>query len=125
MTNLLPRRAVLRRVLAGTAAETFGSPELYAQGISEVVWAKRLEANLFDPATSFNASSWELLHILYDGLTELDENMVPVPGLASAWEQPDPLTYLFTIRGGVKFHNGRTMTPADVAGTMTCRSRTW
>lgn len=118
MTNLLPRRAVLRGMLAGTAALTFRSPEAYAQGLSEVVWAKRLEANLFDPATSLNASSWELLHILYDGLTELDENMVPGPGLATAWEQPDPLTYLFTIREGVKFHNGRTMTPADVAGSL-------
>ncbi|NJS39713.1 MAG: ABC transporter substrate-binding protein [Rhodobacteraceae bacterium] len=115
----LPRRAVLRGLLAGSAAMTLGLPRIAgAQTPIEIVWAKRFEATLYDPATSITASSWELLHILYDGLTEMDENMQPMPGLATAWETPDPLTYLFTIREGVTFHNGRTMTPADVAGSL-------
>lgn len=37
-----------------------------------------------------------------------------VPSLAKSWEQPDPLTYIFQIRKGVKFHNGRELTAEDI-----------
>ena len=37
------------------------------------------------------------------------------PALATEWEQVDDLTWRFTIREGVKFHNGETMTAEDVA----------
>ncbi len=38
-----------------------------------------------------------------------------VPGLATSWEQVTPTEWDFTIRQGVKFHDGTTMTTADVA----------
>lgn len=37
------------------------------------------------------------------------------PSIASAWEAPDPLTYIYTIRGDAKFSNGHPVTSADVA----------
>lgn len=37
-----------------------------------------------------------------------------VPWLASRWEQPNPAEYLFTIRQGVKWQDGRDMTTEDV-----------
>jgi peptide/nickel transport system substrate-binding protein len=37
------------------------------------------------------------------------------PSIASAWEAPDPLTYIYTIRGDAKFSNGDPVTAADVA----------
>lgn len=39
------------------------------------------------------------------------------PELATAWKQVSPLVWEFTIREGVKFHNGDTMTADDVAST--------
>ena len=40
------------------------------------------------------------------------------PGFATAWEvSPDQLTWTFTIREGMKFHNGDDITPEDVAWT--------
>jgi peptide/nickel transport system substrate-binding protein len=33
-----------------------------------------------------------------------------VPELAEAWKQPDPVTYLFRLRRGVKFHDGTDLT---------------
>ena len=38
-----------------------------------------------------------------------------VPGLATAWRRIDDTTVEFTIREGVKFHNGDTLTAEDVA----------
>ena len=40
-----------------------------------------------------------------------------IPDLAERWETPDPLTYIFHLRQGVKFHDGRELTSADVKFT--------
>ena len=40
-----------------------------------------------------------------------------MPDLAESWEIPDPLTYIFHLRHGVKFHDGRALTSADVKYT--------
>lgn len=34
--------------------------------------------------------------------------------MPESWENPDDVTYVFHLRHGVKFHNGREMTSADV-----------
>lgn len=39
------------------------------------------------------------------------------PGLAERWEQPDPATYVFHLRKGVKWHDGRPFTADDVVFT--------
>ena len=39
------------------------------------------------------------------------------PSLAITWENPDPMTYRYTLREGAKFHNGAPVTAEDVAFT--------
>src|SRR5262249_2884924 len=48
----------------------------------------------------------------------LDNGLKPVPVLAQSWRQTSPTTYVFTLRKGVRFSNGRAVTPADVAGSL-------
>jgi peptide/nickel transport system substrate-binding protein len=50
---------------------------------------------------------------VFDTLVSIDERGRPVPGLAS-WRTPDPLTWEFTLRKGVKFHDGSELTTEDV-----------
>lgn len=38
--------------------------------------------------------------------------------LAESWETPDALTYVFRLRKGVKFHDGREVTSKDVKATI-------
>ena len=51
---------------------------------------------------------------IYDPLITHDSDMNLIPCLATEWNQVDELTWDFTIRDGVKFHNGETMTVDDV-----------
>jgi ABC-type transport system substrate-binding protein len=56
--------------------------------------------------------------LMYNGLVALDRNFMIVPGLAESWDlSEDGLEYTFHLRKGVKFHNGREMTSADVKWT--------
>jgi len=50
---------------------------------------------------------------VFDTLVYVDERGRPVPGLAT-WTTPDPVTWEFTLRKGVKFHDGSELTTEDV-----------
>src|SRR5690606_21611888 len=51
-----------------------------------------------------------------EGLLYFDHDMQPMPQLATAWSiSEDGLTYEFTLREGVKWHDGKDFTSADVA----------
>ena len=52
------------------------------------------------------------LHV-FDSLVRTDERSRPVPGIAT-WRTLDPLTWEFTLRKGVKFHDGTELTTADI-----------
>ena len=72
-----------------------------------------------DPhSTSAQASRNVNLH-MFETLYARDENARPVPDLATGVNvSADGLTYVFTLRQGVKFHNGRDMVPADVVASL-------
>lgn len=52
---------------------------------------------------------------VYEGLLEYDFNLKPIPGLAKSWTvSPDGKTITFKLQPGVKFHDGKPFTSADV-----------
>lgn len=74
-------------------------------------------ANL-DPRIGTDAQSEHIDELLFDGLVKRDANFHFVPALAERWEQPDPLTLIFHLRGDVRFHDGRPLTSRDVLWTL-------
>lgn len=70
-----------------------------------------------DPRIGTDAQSQHLDGLIYDGLVQLDSQMNLVPDLAASWDTPDPRTYVFHLRQGVRFHDGRLFTSADVKYT--------
>lgn len=55
---------------------------------------------------------------IFGTLFELDPvTFEVIPGLATGWEQIDDITVEVTLRDGVKFHNGETLSAEDVAFT--------
>ncbi len=74
-------------------------------------------ANL-DPRVGTDAQSQRIDALLFDGLVAHDVSFQFTPALAERWEQPNPLTLIFHLRGGVRFHDGRPLTARDVAWTI-------
>jgi peptide/nickel transport system substrate-binding protein len=70
-----------------------------------------------DPRIGLDAQSERIDELLFDDLCTRDDHLNVQPGLAERWETPDPLTYLFHLRRGVKFHDGRPLTSRDVKWT--------
>lgn len=75
-----------------------------------------MPANL-DPRIGTDAQSQHLDSLIFSGLVALDAQLNFVPDLAESWETPDPRTYVFHIRRGVRFHNGQPLTSADLKFT--------
>lgn len=67
-----------------------------------------------DPHLSFAFASQNFYEHVYTSLTRFNARMEIEPDLATSWEVPNALTYVFNLRRGVKFHNGREMTAEDV-----------
>ena len=56
---------------------------------------------------------------IYEGLTAIDRDLKIVPSLATSWTiSKDGLSYRFKLKPGVKFHNGKPMTAADVVASL-------
>jgi peptide/nickel transport system substrate-binding protein len=70
-----------------------------------------------DPRIGTDGPSERIDGLIFDSLVELDAQRIPHGDLAETWETPDPLTYVFHLRSGVKFHDGRVLTSADVKYT--------
>lgn len=54
--------------------------------------------------------------LVYESLVELDENRRPSPLLANSWSY-DEGVWIFQLRSGVQFHNGRTLTAQDAVAS--------
>jgi peptide/nickel transport system substrate-binding protein len=75
-----------------------------------------MPANL-DPRIGTDAQSQHLDGLIFDSLLAHDAQMNIIGDLAERWEARDPLTYVFHLRQGVRFHDGRLFTSADVKFT--------
>lgn len=66
-----------------------------------------------------------LIDNVYQGLVARTPEQKIVPALASEWQvSPDGLTYTFTVREGVTFHDGQPLTPQDVVWSLQTRKDT-
>ena len=70
-------------------------------------------ANL-DPRIGTDAQSERIDELLFDSLVRKDEHFNLKPWVAQSWEIRDPLTYVFHLRKGIRFHDGRALGARDV-----------
>jgi peptide/nickel transport system substrate-binding protein len=58
-------------------------------------------------------------YMIYDTLFALDANLQPQPQIVETWQvSPDGLTYTFTLRPGLKWHDGMPVRAADCVASL-------
>lgn len=58
-------------------------------------------------------------YMVYDTLFSLDASSRPQPQMVASWTvSPDQLTYVFTLRAGLKFHDGAPVSGEDVVASL-------
>ena len=84
----------------------------------QIILSGSSEPLTLNPAFTPVSTTIYYSQLLFDGLTRPDDNLRPIPSLAESWQvSPDGLNYTFKLRKGVKFHDGKDLTAADVKFT--------
>ncbi|MBN1906050.1 MAG: hypothetical protein JW927_13240 [Deltaproteobacteria bacterium] len=71
-----------------------------------------------DPVNHRSRTTQIVLKNIFDSLTARDANNRVVPQLASGWRSLSDTEWEFTLRKGVKFHNGNELKASDVVFTL-------
>src|SRR5439155_9676310 len=80
-----------------------------------LTWGQWDKIDSIDPALTTGAAAGEIAQNILDTLITLDAEQKPHPALATKWTIEDSgKNVTFTLRDGVKFHDGTTLTSAAV-----------
>ncbi len=79
-----------------------------------IIIAQGADPTSLDPYGTTDSPAGRVANTIFETLVELDDDGVASPCLAESWEIVDDLTYVFTLRQGVTFHNGEEFTADDV-----------
>lgn len=114
--TLIAMAALYAAALTGGCDRNRDAEEAGAEAGTVNFLMEAMPTNL-DPRIGADAFSAHVDGLIFSSLLAHDDKMDIVPDLADRWETPDPLTYIFHLRHGVNFHDGRMLTSADVEFT--------
>jgi peptide/nickel transport system substrate-binding protein len=124
--GLLILAAAIPLAGCGSSSDSTGSEEASAEALVETTPAASGSISSFtwdlpygepfslDPAFSYNYSENSVLSNICEGLLRETPQRKIEPALAESVDHPDPLTWVYTIRKGVKYFDGKPLTAADV-----------
>jgi peptide/nickel transport system substrate-binding protein len=99
---------------APVSAEPFKCPHVGGN----FTFGQEANTNSLDPMTSATISTRNIALNMFESLMTRDEDFKPILELGdSIAETSDHLTYTFKLRQGIRFHNGKEMTSADVVAS--------
>lgn len=119
----ITRRTLLKAMgavgLGASTASLLVNQSALAQEGSELVAGWNLDAlGDMDAAFIDVTEEMQVASNIYSGLVYMDKDLKPQPDLAEDWEvSKDGKTWTFSLRKGVKFHNGDDFTADDVLFT--------
>lgn len=73
--------------------------------------------NSLDPGKAAANPEFFIIWGMFNTLVKFDANMKVVGDLAESWTNPEPTTWEFHLRPGIKFHDGSDLTAEDVVFT--------
>jgi glutathione transport system substrate-binding protein len=115
MATQLTRAEFLSLGLAAAGA-TLGGMRVARATTDKLAIVQSEPLRSMDPANETAVMTSGVLAPMYEGLTRYDEKFQVAPGLATAWTaDPTGKEWKFTLRPGVKFHDGTACDAAAVA----------
>ena len=101
--------------MALVAAAPYALAQAPKQGGAAVVTFNN-DLTTLDPQVGYDWQNWSVIKSIFDGLMDYKPGTTELePDLAESYTvSDDGLTYTFKLREGLKFHNGRAVTSADV-----------
>jgi peptide/nickel transport system substrate-binding protein len=116
--------ALLAASCGGSGAKKTTSTTAGGKGGDMLLLANTAPSGSPDPQVNYTLQEWQLLIFTHDGLVAYkrvagEEGTKKVPDLAEALPTPTDggKTFTFTLRPGIKFSNGQTVTGQDVKAT--------
>ncbi|WYB32592.1 ABC transporter substrate-binding protein [Streptomyces sp. SM1P] len=101
----------------GSFALSSGTPRA-AGPIDSFSWAVYAEPPTLDYTVAFDYPQNTILSNVCESLMRWTPGLTVEPGLARKASNPDPTTWVYDLRAGVRFHDGRTMTADDVVHSL-------
>lgn len=101
----------------GSFALSPGTPRA-AGPIDSFSWAVYAEPPTLDYTVAFDYPQNTILSNVCESLMRWTPGLTVEPGLARKASNPDPTTWVYDLRAGVRFHDGRTMTADDVVHSL-------
>src|SRR5437773_9573476 len=117
MDTNVTRRQALQVGAAGAAllaAPRAGRAQARPRSGGHLIAAQELDPISLDNHKTSNYSSVQGVEQIVESLTQYDDKMNVVPALAESWKTPDPVTYVFSLRKGVTWHDGSELTADHV-----------
>jgi peptide/nickel transport system substrate-binding protein len=104
-------------LVSACSSDDEGGGEATAGGT--LIVARTADIDKLDPHVATAFGTFQTLGLVFDTLTDLDEQLVPEPGLAETFEYSDDGTSLtFQLRDGLTFHDGTDLTSSDVKASI-------
>lgn len=101
--------------VSGDAAQGEAADSEYKDTL---VFAMNTDVQSLDPQIQNDTTSEQVVKMLYNTLLKFQDDGTVVGDLAESWSvSEDKLTWTFNLKQGVKFHNGKELTSADVKAT--------
>src|SRR6266849_4026465 len=105
----------LLRVAAAAVAASLLAPAAFAQSPGKTIkFIPEADLRSLDPIWTTAYITRNHGYMVYDTLFAIDEHFKPQPQMVESWKiSDDKLTYTFTLRDQLKFHDGTPVRSAD------------
>ena len=108
---------------AGRNLFAFPNRDKSSSGIAELRYGLTTEPVTFDPLSPANTADGRgILFNIFEGLVKPDSSGALIPAVAESWTI-NGTVYTFRLREGIRFNNGKSLTPADVAFSLNTAAR--